>query len=61
MPSFYVVIPGLSYWCNDLPQVELQNCLIIRNNSDGNGSCIYSVPCDQPYGSICEAVCYLPF
>ena len=56
MPSYYVIVPYLSYWCNDLPKSPLYDCLFIETNSAGTGSCIYSAPCDQPYRPICEAV-----
>jgi hypothetical protein len=56
MPSYYVIVPYLSYWCNDLPNDHLYDCLMLKTNTDGTGSCIYSTPCDQQLRPVCEAV-----
>lgn len=55
MPSYYVIVPYLSYWCNDLPNDHLYDCLMLKTNTDGTGSCIYSTPCDQQLRPVCEA------
>jgi hypothetical protein len=57
MPSYYVVVPYLNYWCNDLPHLPLDQCLVLLTNKNGIGSCIYSVPCNNSYSPICESVC----
>ena len=58
MPSFYVIVPYLSYWCNDRPQLPFvsANCLASKPNTNGQGSCLINVPCDQNLGTVCQAV-----
>lgn len=56
--SFYDINVNTStYWCNDLPEPESFDCLVVIPKKNGDGNCLYSSTCDQPRGAVCECVC----
>jgi hypothetical protein len=53
---FDISVDDSPYWCNNLPQPESYDCLIVIPKTNGNGNCLYSSVCAVPRAAVCECV-----